>query len=305
LLYEMIHDSSVCYAMHTNFDSSPVGFRKHYVANMGLKDVIPMCLSDSAQAELQKLVVYVPREHTDRVASALFDAGCGYIGNYSCCSFRTEGTGTFIPLEGTRPWQGVQGKLEHASEHRLELIIPATLSEKAVSAIKKVHPYEEVAYELYPLQNRDPRYALGFIGSLDCSFSVRKHGVCGTNGYGVLQEFARTVAARACSIKGFRVGGAEKPQGSIRRVAVVPGSGAKAISEAASRGADVLVTADVKYYDYQLARDLGLGLVVLQHNSMEIPFVRIMGSLLREMLPGEPVHEYVCEEEAPFEEGVC
>jgi hypothetical protein len=100
-----------------------------------------------------KLVVFVPKTHLEKVRAAVCNAGAGKIGNYDNCTFITSGTGTFRPLKGAKPYKGERGKIEKAKEARLETIIPGSIIKKVISAMKKAHPYEEVAYDVYRLED--------------------------------------------------------------------------------------------------------------------------------------------------------
>lgn len=100
-----------------------------------------------------KLVVYVPLTHFDKVREAIGKAGGGKLGKYSFCSFTTKGIGRFKPEKGAKPYMGVVGKLESVEEERIEVTCDKKSFKSIISAMKKVHPYEEVAYDVYKLEN--------------------------------------------------------------------------------------------------------------------------------------------------------
>lgn len=104
-------------------------------------------------SENVKLVVFVPTSHADIVREALGEAGAGKMGNYVFCSFSSPGYGRFLPLEGADPAIGEVGTFEKVEEERIEVVCPIVIIKDVVTAMKKVHPYEEVAYEIYPLLN--------------------------------------------------------------------------------------------------------------------------------------------------------
>src|SRR5699024_10662152 len=158
------HDISV-YASHTNLD----------IAEDGVNDL----LSDALQLEhrkhlipflnekLTKLIVFVPVTHANKVRNALSEAGAGHIGNYSHCTFQTQGEGTFMPLEGTDPFSGTKNELSIVDELKIETIVREEDLQKVINAMKRTHPYEEVAYDLYPLKNKGKTFGLGRIGKLN------------------------------------------------------------------------------------------------------------------------------------------
>ena len=115
---------------------------------------------------MKKIVVFVPEDHHMNVLNAMCEAGAGWIGNYSHCTFNSRGTGTFLPREGTNPYIGQQGKLEQVEEVRLETIVPESAQARVVQAMLEAHPYEEVAYDIYPLDLPGRSFGLGRIGRL-------------------------------------------------------------------------------------------------------------------------------------------
>lgn len=193
--------------------------------------------------------MFVPVTHVDAVRTALGDAGAGHIGNYSHCTFNSEGTGTFIPQEGTTPYIGEVGRLERVEEVRIETIIPASLQRRVVKAMLAAHPYEEVAYDVYPLDNKGETLGLGKIGYLQEEMS--------------LQQFAEHVK-HSLDVKGARVVGALDDK--VRKVAVLGGDGNKYINQAKMKGADVYVTGDMYYHVAHDAMMLGLNIVDPGHN---------------------------------------
>ncbi|HET7616842.1 MAG TPA: Nif3-like dinuclear metal center hexameric protein, partial [Bacillales bacterium] len=140
------------YAAHTNLDVASGGVNDLMAEAMGLENT--EVLVPTHETPLVKLVVFTPEDHAEEMRKALGDAGAGFIGNYSHCTFNSPGTGTFKPEDGTNPYIGSKGKLEKVSEVKIETIMPAGLQAKVIQAMKKAHPYEEVAFDLYPLENK-------------------------------------------------------------------------------------------------------------------------------------------------------
>ena len=245
---------------HTNLDRAAGGLNDWLAARLGIAGCQPLAAGD---ADLLKLVVFVPEGHEAAVAEALFAAGAGHIGGYDRCSFRSAGTGTFRPGPGSNPYLGCIGETEQTAELRLETILPRALVNKTLDKLRRVHPYEEVAFDLIPLANRRPDIGLGRIGRLaePCS----------------LENFAARVKS-ALDCKALRLAGGEPK--SVAKVAVCGGSGASLIGEAARQGADVLVTGDVKYHEARLAESLGLALVDAGHFATERIVVPELAALI-------------------------
>lgn len=270
LVASFLRSSIAVYSAHTNLDNSRGGTSDVLAAKLGLTRV--EVLAPREGERLYKIVTFVPPEHVDNVHQALAAAGAGWIGNYSHCSFQVEGTGTFLPREGTHPYIGTQGVLERVHEVRLETIVPASRLGEAVSRMLKAHPYEEVAYDVYPLAREGEPYGLGRVGELPEPQP--------------LDEFARRVK-EALGLPAIACAG--DPNWPVRRVAVCGGSGGSLTGRAKAVGADVLVTGDVKYHDVQAAVHTGLAVIDAGHAGTENPVVGALASYLQEKLADEGV----------------
>ncbi len=180
-----------------------------------------------------KLIVFVSESHIEKVASAIFENGGGIIGEYSNCSFRTKGKGSFKGSGKTSPSVGKKLNYEKVDEIKLEVLIDSWKLNKILSAIRSVHPYEEIAYDVYPLSNENINYGIGAIGELHNPLSQK--------------EFLNHVS-KSLNINNFRytTGKANK----IKIVAVCGGSGSEVIPAAIKKGADALITADIKYHTF-------------------------------------------------------
>jgi dinuclear metal center YbgI/SA1388 family protein len=225
-----IQQKIAIYAIHTNLDNVAGGVNFKIAQKLGLEKV--KILAPKKQV-LQKLVTYVPVEHTTTVLDALYAAGAGNIGNYSNCSFRSSGTGTFLPNEQANPAIGEQNKLEQVQEERIEVILPAYLSHKIVSALQQAHPYEEVAYYLTSLENTYQDVGAGVIGQLSEPMDD--------------MDFLHYLKAQmnvSCVRHTARL---HKP---VQRIAVCGGAGIFLLPDALRQKADVFVTADVKYHEF-------------------------------------------------------
>ncbi|SMC94211.1 Nif3-like dinuclear metal center hexameric protein [Sporomusa malonica] len=261
MISSLIKADIAVYAAHTNLDSAPGGVNDVLAQKFNLKDVKP--LTTVYQEQLHKLIVFVPGTHVEQVRSAMTEAGAGHIGNYSHCTFLTQGTGTFLPLPNTKPFIGEQGKMEYVDECRLETVLPARLRSSIISAMLAAHPYEEVAYDEYLLLNEGSAYGLGRVGHLSSP-------LC-------LDDFISQVKI-ALNINSLKV--AATVNTLIRRAAVCGGSGAGLIKNAIQAGADVLVTGDVKYHEAQQAVAEGLAIVDAGHFATEQPVVECIADYL-------------------------
>lgn len=251
-LYEKLlkHDIAV-YVMHTNFDSAEGGMNDIMADLLELQDreVVSPIYTD----ELRKLAVYVPESHYDKVLQAMGDAGAGWIGNYSHCTFASPGVGTFIPQNGANPYIGQQGKLEKVNEMRLETIVPKTILKRVISAMLKAHPYEEVTYDIFPVEQTGKTFGIGRVGKLPKKMTLR--------------ELAQLVKDRF-ELSGLRfVGNLDQ---MIEKVAVVGGSGRDFIQQAAFKGADCLITGDITYHDGHEAMSLGLSIIDGGHHMEKV-----------------------------------
>ncbi|RYL91592.1 Nif3-like dinuclear metal center hexameric protein [Sporolactobacillus sp. THM7-4] len=239
------HDVAV-YAAHTNLDIAEGGVNDMLAEKLSLNGT--EILKPTYHEPLYKLAVYVPETHLERVRKAIGEAGAGAIGNYSHCTFSSKGEGTFLPHEGTHPFIGRAGDLEKVSEQKIETIVPESLLDKVVRKMLLAHPYEEVAYDIYPLKNEGKQYGLGRIGKLNepvtfeeyCCQVKEKLGLDGLRAVGNLKE-------------------------KIQTVAVSGGDGNSLIPYAKYRGADVLITGDIYYHTAHDAILSGLKVIDAGH----------------------------------------
>ncbi|UCZ54519.1 Nif3-like dinuclear metal center hexameric protein [Bacillus shivajii] len=244
------HDIAV-YVAHTNLDVAPGGVNDLMAEALKLTNT--EVLVETTEDKLKKVVVYVPKEQADDVRDALGNAGAGHIGNYSHCSFNSEGTGAFKPGEGTDPFIGEQGKMEYVDEVKVETVYPASIEKRVIRALVKAHPYEEVAYDIYEMATPGKQYGLGRIGYLNEKMT--------------LSQFADHVK-EAFNVKGVRVVGDINKK--VEKVAVLGGDGNKYVSAAMFKGADVYVTGDLYYHVAHDAMLEGLAMVDPGHNVEKI-----------------------------------
>jgi dinuclear metal center YbgI/SA1388 family protein len=253
-------------AVHTALDGAPQphALGDKLAEQLGLLNV--SVLKPSGYEPLFKIVVFVPPEALEKVSDALWDAGAGNIGNYDRTAFRNKGTGTFRPLPGADPYDGEIGNQAEADEWRLEVIVPATQREEVIRAMKAAHPYEEVAYDAYPLHNMAEPFGAARSGEL--ATSTR------------LSEFAAT-AVKKLRAPGLRL--VESGKTHISKVACVPGAGASYIEAAARAGCDCLVSGDFKHHDALMAQAHGLALVDVTHTATERAAIGMMADALSDL----------------------
>lgn len=225
-----IKNDIAIYAIHTNLDNVIHGVNGRIAALLNLQN---QSVLSSKEATLKKLFTFVPIDKAGQVRNAIFEAGGGQIGNYSECSFNTAGTGSFKPGAGSNPYVGEAGKRHLEQEEKIELIFPAYLESRIVSAMKEAHPYEEVAYDIVPLSNTHPGIGSGMIGELSRAVDEKEFLARLKTVFGV-------PAIRHTAFTG-------RP---VQRVAVCGGAGSFLVSKALARGADAYVTADMKYHEF-------------------------------------------------------
>lgn len=229
-LIQAIKKDIAIYAIHTNLDHVSLGVNKRIADRMGLVET--KILQPKKQV-LSKLEFFVPVKDKDHVLRAIFDAGAGQIGEYKDCSFQLEGIGTFTPSDKANPYSGQRGIPQSEPEIRVEVIFPSYLSSKVLAAMKKNHPYEEVAYYLVSLENENQEVGAGMIGKLPKPMS----------GDEFLEHLKSTMNLQV--VKHTKI--IDRP---VRRVAVCGGAGIFLLSDAKRAGADAFVTSDIKYHEF-------------------------------------------------------
>ncbi|MFC6332428.1 Nif3-like dinuclear metal center hexameric protein [Paenibacillus septentrionalis] len=248
-LYELLikHDIAV-YISHTNLDVA-IGGVNDLLADLAGMEQDRKPLDTVYVDQLSKLVVYVPESALTAVEQAAWRAGAGHIGNYSHCSFQSSGTGTFMAEAGATPFVGELNSLHREPEIRFECIVPASLQRKVVSSIVKAHPYEEVAYDLIPLQQQGVHYGLGRVGRLLEPTTLGQ----------LAQQLKHAYNVPALRV----VGDMQKP---IKKIAVLGGMGAKYVKSAKFAGADVLITGDIDFHTAQDALADGMCIIDPGHH---------------------------------------
>ncbi|WP_343487758.1 Nif3-like dinuclear metal center hexameric protein [Allomuricauda sp. d1] len=218
------------YSMHTALDNSIIGVNAKICEVLGVFS--PKILIPKAQT-IKKLTTYVPKKNADELKESLFQAGAGTIGNYSNCSFSSDGTGSFMAGENSNPTLGEIGKTHFEEETQINVTFDSAKEIDVLNALFKNHPYEEVAYEVITLDNTNQNIGMGMVGEIEKEMDE-------TEFFSMLKEKMNASVIRHSQLLGKKV----------KKVAVLGGSGAFAIPIAKQKGADVLITADIKYHEF-------------------------------------------------------
>ncbi len=224
-----IKNDIAIYAIHTNLDNVKHGVNAKIAEKLGLSNIQVL---EPKPAVLMKLITFAPHAFAEQVKQALFAAGAGNIGNYDQCSFSTQGKGTFRAKDGSVPFVGQIGQHHEEPETRIEVVMPIYLTSKVLSALLKVHPYEEVAYDLVPLANANNEIGSGMVGELPEPM----------NEQAFLAHLKKSLQIENVRYTSFA--------GAIKKVALCGGVGSFLIQAAKSSGAQAFVTADVKYHEF-------------------------------------------------------
>lgn len=264
---KLLKNDIAVYTAHTNLDVTDGGVNDMLAAALQLTDLDLLVPTETEK--LRKLVVFVPKAQAAEVREALGRSGAGAIGNYSHCSYASEGTGRFLPGEDTNPHTGRPGALQVVEEVKIETIYPESIEKKVLAAMLKAHPYEEVAYDLYPLANDGIVRGIGKIGYLKTDMT--------------LADFAEHVK-KVFQVDGVRVVGDLTKQ--VKKVAVLGGDGNKYFPQAKFAGADVYVTGDMYYHTAHDAQALGLSIVDPGHHIEQI-MKQGVTTVLNEMCAGK------------------
>ena len=230
ILLKAIRQNVALFCVHTNLDNVFEGVNRKLSEKLGIMN--PRILAP-VSGELRKLVTFVPVDHADRVRTALFNAGAGHIGKYDQCSYNLEGMGTFRGSEETRPFVGEKEKLHFEKEVRIETIFPKALQSSVIASLLAAHPYEEVAYDIYRLDNEYQMLGAGMIGELDAGMDMSDF-------------LTRVKVSLECPV--IRYSGS--PAGKVKTVACCGGSGSFLIQKAVAASADAFITGDLKYHQF-------------------------------------------------------
>ncbi len=233
LIEKLIKNDITLYSAHTNLDYTKDGVSFELASRLQLNNVkflVPLYGRQS------KIVVFAPENICEKIAQTVFDNGGGIIGEYSGCSYTSSGKGTFKGSDKSNPSTGIKGKSETVDEARLEVVADNWKINKIIEEIKKIHPYEEPAYDIYPLNNKNGNFGIGAVGELSSPIPAGD----------IIEHISLKLG-----VKNIRYSAGK--DGPVKKVAVCGGSGAEYLNDAVSNGADIFITADIKYHSFQEA----------------------------------------------------
>lgn len=263
-IIKAIKNDIAIYAIHTNLDNVIEGVNGMMASKLGLQNI--SILSPKTN-QLKKLFFYVPAAYAEKVMTSLFEAGGGNIGNYSECSFSVNGKGTFKPNDAAHPFSGEKGKRHEAEELKIEVLFPAYLQTKMLSALKANHPYEEVAYEIISLGNFHQHIGSGVTGQLPDAIDEQAF----------LLKLKDTFGLKFIKHTAFL-------DKKIKKIAICGGAGSFLIINAIQSGSDAYITADLKYHEY-FDTDGKILLADIGHYESEQFTIDLLATLLEQKFP--------------------
>lgn len=274
LILQLAEHKISLFSAHTNLDFTQGGVSFALAETLGLKNI--RFLSQLKNL-LSKIVVFIPEGHVEQVMHAMTQAGAGIIGKYSSCSFGTKGIGSFRGSPLSNPFRGKRQNLEFINETRLEMITPRAQVNKVIAAMKMVHPYEEVAYDIYNVENPNPNFGMGAFGTL------LKPQPLGT----FLKFVKRTLRSGMLRFTG-------RTTNEVQNIAVCSGAGSDLLSDAIAAKADVFITADVRYHTFHSASD-NIALVDAGHWETEQIVLKPIAERIRSVArkANEPLNVWV------------
>ncbi len=252
VVHRLVRAGCGLFVAHTNADRARPGVNDALAGLFDLRDTVPL---EPVGEQRDKLVVFVPVPDAPRLADALGAAGAGRIGDYDCCTWSTEGVGTFRPLPGAQPTIGTVGELERVPEVRLETVVTRAARRTVLAALHAAHPYETPAYDLVPLVELPSDLGLGRVGDLPAPMTLR-------------ELTARAALALPATVWGVRAAG--DPDLVVSRLAVCGGAGDSVAGAAVAAGAQALLTSDLKHHR---AQEAPLALLDAAHWATEWPWL--------------------------------
>ncbi len=266
LIFKLIKNDIGMIALHTNVDHSPIGTNFILGNELGIKKMkyLNPCFSHS---ENYKFCVYVPADYTEKIIEAINRGKGGVIGNYSHCTFRTDGVGTFVPMKDAKPFIGKSERFEEVKEVRLEAVVLSKNLSLLISEVIKSHPYEEPAFDIYPLHQTSAKYGLGVIGKIEEDITLGKFidrikKVLGLNHVGVAVD-------------------KNKLNTKIKKAAICTGAGGEFIRTLSPSDADIFITGEARYHDLLEASEKGLNVIIGGHYATEVFFVKVIEKELK------------------------
>jgi dinuclear metal center YbgI/SA1388 family protein len=275
LLAALVRAGVAVVSCHTNLDLAPRGLNEHLAFQLGLDDL--EVLAPVRQDAWLKLAVFVPVGYEDQVRAALTSDRVGVIGRYADCSFATRGQGTYRPLAGAKPFRGEVAALSRAEESRLEVLVPESNIAPALARLRAAHPYEEVAYDLYPLANKGLALGFGRVGRWPAGLSFKE-----------VVDRVKAVFA----VSGVRVWG--RPPTEVSRVAVCGGSGGDLIGPAQAQGAQVYITGEVRHHQAVPGPEGDFAIIEVGHFASEVVFMPAWSEQVARLFQQRQLEVQVC-----------
>lgn len=263
-IIKAIKNDIAIYAIHTNLDHVALGVNKRICDRLGLTQTK---ILRPKKETLTKLVYFVPKSQAKQTLDAVFSAGAGQIGEYSNCSYQSDGIGTFTPSDKAKPNIGAANQLEEVDETRVEVMLPSYLTSKIINALKEAHPYEEVAHYIQSLSNVNQEVGAGMIGQLEHPIGAEEF----------LEQLKKKMNLKFLKHTAI-------PNRKIKKVAVCGGAGIFLLSDAKRAGADAFITSDIKYHEFFDAEGQ-LILCDIGHYESEIFTKELLGEYLSQKFP--------------------
>lgn len=268
LVFRCIKHGIAIYSTHTALDAADGGTNDVLAELCGCRETEPLEYVDEAGVNECKLVVFVPKEHVETVASAMFEAGAGHIGDYSHCSYRLAGRGTFLGGASTKPAIGKRGRLEQIDEIRLETVVPTKRLPEVVSAMTDANPYDEPAFDIYPLKPRPVR-GIGRVGELARPTTLTR----------LTKRLKRSTRAACVQTVGL-------DDRDVARVVIVAGAAGSLPFKIPLAPTDCIVTGEIRHHDALTITRLGCTAIALGHWASERPVLAPFTARLGDLLPG-------------------
>lgn len=267
-VFRCIENGIAVYAVHTALDAADGGTNDCLAALCGIKETEPLEYVYDLHGPQFKVVTFVPPANLDAVTDAMFHAGAGHIGDYSHCSYRLEGQGTFLGSDQTNPAIGKAGRLETVQETRIEMVCPERRLPAVINALVRAHPYEEPAFDIYPVKS-GPVRGIGRRGALPATISLGQ----------LAQKLRKALGAKTAQIVG------EKDQ-SLDRAVIVAGAAGSLPFRTPLAPNDVIITGEIRHHDALTIRRLGCTAIALGHSTSERPVLDALAKRLPKLLPG-------------------
>jgi len=265
LVFDAVSNGIALYSPHTALDVADGGTNDLLADILGLTSRRPLRIAPTT-SDTCKLVVFVPQPQLQQVSDALFAAGAGHIGNYSSCSFRTTGAGTFFGEAGSDPQIGKPGRLETIEEVRLETIVPKQKIEPVIAALRKSHPYEQPAFDIYSLESAAPSMGLGRIGPLPSPTLLSK----------LIEQIKIGLEIRSLLVAG--------EDRIVTTAAMCAGAGGSLLSDALTQKADLYLTGELRHHDALKAAAAGMTVICTLHSNSERAILKRLKSRLEQRL---------------------